>query len=159
GTEALHTPSPLVLIFHGATFGAEQVSEWAQLQLAWPEATVVYPRGISLSSPWQVSPGEREDHDLHFVDALLKGLAATYRIDERRVFVSGISYGGFFVNLLLTMRPEPFAAFAPLATADPGSMVKLARVPRPVLITHGKLDTVISILQGERLRDQWRRLN
>jgi poly(3-hydroxybutyrate) depolymerase/sugar lactone lactonase YvrE len=160
GTNALNTPSPLVLLFHGSDFGAKWFSEWpkAPVHLAWPEATVVYPQGTNVSAPWQVSPGERNDQDLHFVDALLKDLAATYKVDERRVFAGGASYGAYFVSLLLTMRPEPFAAFAPLATPD-NAVVRSARVPRPVLITHGKRDTWVSIADAARLRDRWRRLN
>jgi poly(3-hydroxybutyrate) depolymerase len=155
GTEALTTPSPLVLLFHGLGRGAERVRDDTKFHLAWPEATVVYPQELG---PWQLSPGERGDQDLHFVDALLKDLAATYKVDERRVFAGGESYGAFFMNFLLTMRPEPFAAFALHATQDV-SVVRWARVPRPVLLIHGKLDPIVSIASGERLRDQWRRLN
>jgi len=164
GTDALNTPAPLVLVFHGAgcPLGggprAECISNVTKLHLAWPEATVVYPQGGDGSAPWQLSPGDRDDQDLHFVDALLQDLAATYRVDERRVFACGSSYGAFFVNFLLTMRPEPFAAFALNATQDE-PVVRSARVPRPALIIHGELDNSVPIAQGERLRDQWRRLN
>jgi poly(3-hydroxybutyrate) depolymerase/sugar lactone lactonase YvrE len=155
GTEALNTPSPLVLHFHGGGVTAEFNRDLTKIHLAWPEATVVYPQGLGL---WQLSPGERGDQDLHFVDALLKDLAATYKVDERRVFAGGGSYGAFFMNHLLTMRPEPFAAFAFHATRD-DPVVRWARVPRPVLFIHGKLDAIVPIAQGQRLRDQCRRLN
>jgi poly(3-hydroxybutyrate) depolymerase/sugar lactone lactonase YvrE len=155
GSEALNTPSPLVLHFHGGGVGAEFDRDLTKLHLAWPEATVVHPQGLG---PWQSSPGERGDQDLHFVDALLKDLAATYRVDERRVFAGGGSAGAVMVHLLLTMRPEPFAAFSLHATGD-DPVVRWARVPRPVLFIHGKLDAIIPITQGQRLRDQWRRLN
>jgi poly(3-hydroxybutyrate) depolymerase/sugar lactone lactonase YvrE len=155
GTEALKTPSPLVLLFHGLGRGSDFISNITKVHLAWPEATVVYPQGIG---PWQLSPGERDDQDLHFVDALLKDLAATYKVDERRVFAGGYSWGAWFMNLLLTMRPEPFAAFMLSASPD-DPVARWARVPRPVLLIHGKLDDIVPIEQGERLRDQWRRLN
>jgi poly(3-hydroxybutyrate) depolymerase/sugar lactone lactonase YvrE len=164
GTDARNTPAPLVLVFHGSgcPLGyddrAECISNITMLHLAWPEATVVYPHGVDGSAPWQLSPGERDDEDLRFVDTLLQDLAATYKVDERRVFACGSSYGAFFVNFLLTMRPEPFAAFALNATRD-DPVVRWARVPRPGLIIHGRQDTFVPIAQGERLRDQWRRLN
>src|SRR5687767_1603819 len=33
GTDALHSPSPLILFIHPGTFGPEQVSDWTQFQL------------------------------------------------------------------------------------------------------------------------------
>jgi poly(3-hydroxybutyrate) depolymerase/sugar lactone lactonase YvrE len=155
GTEALNSPSPLVLLFHGLGLTSEFIRDTTNVHLAWPEATVVYPQGLG---PWQLSPGQREDQDLHLVDTLLKDLAATYKVDERRVYAGGYSYGAFFMNFLLTMRPEPFAAFALSSTQD-DPVVRWARVPRPVLLIHGKQDPVVPFSQGERLRDQWRRLN
>src|SRR5687767_13967585 len=58
GTEALNTPSPLVLLFHGLGRGAERIRDDTKVHLAWPEATVVYPQELG---PWQLSPGERGD--------------------------------------------------------------------------------------------------
>jgi poly(3-hydroxybutyrate) depolymerase/sugar lactone lactonase YvrE len=159
GTEALTTPSPLLLMFHGGGGGGPRfLSEITKVHLAWPEATVVYPQSLDLSAPWQLYPGEKDDQELHFVDTLLKELAATYKVDERRVYGFGGSYGAPYVNFLLTVRPERFAAFALHATSD-NPVVKWAKMPRPVLFIHGKLDGIIPIAQGQRVRDQIRRLN
>lgn len=117
------------------------------LARTWPEATIVYPEGLPRRDPgsgrslpgWQDLPGEYDDRDVRFVDALLKELSATYRVDEQRVFATGFSNGARFLFLLYGMRPERFAAFAPVAGWAPPQL-KWATVPRPWLIVHGKRD-------------------
>jgi poly(3-hydroxybutyrate) depolymerase/sugar lactone lactonase YvrE len=164
GKDAATIPSPLVFAFHGA---GQTSTDMAKLGLsqAWPEATIVYPQASTHFNPvsgstgtlWQALPGEYEDQDVRFVDALLKQISATYRVDERRVYATGLSNGAAFTYLLLTVRPEQFAAFAPVAiTARP--YLKWARVPRPVLITHGQADP-ISLSTAEWARNQVQRLN
>jgi hypothetical protein len=106
---------------------------------------------------WQSHPGEYDDQDLRFVDALLQQISATYKVDERQVFATGLSNGGMFCYLLLVLRPELFAAFSPVAATDV-PCPKWARVPRPVLITHGSADP-ISLSWAQRARNQLQRLN
>lgn len=160
GRAATTTSSPLVFVFHssGSTFppGFSQ---------AWPEATIVYPQGPSRPSSvlgsngpgWQYHPGEYEDQDVRFVDALLTEISATYKVDERRIFATGQSSGGAFCYLLLTLRPERFAAFAPVS-AFSLPCLKWAYVPRPVLITHGAVD-LISFSWAQWALNQLQRLN
>src|SRR2546428_2332482 len=100
GKEAATTPSPLVFAFHGA---GQTSADMAKLGLsqAWPEATIVYPQASSHLNPvsgstgivWQNLPGEYDDQDVRFVDALLQQIRATYQVDERRVFATGLSSG------------------------------------------------------------------
>jgi polyhydroxybutyrate depolymerase len=165
GKDAATTPSPLVFAFHGATQTSAGMAKLG-LSQAWPEATIVYPDGPPRPSSvvfgatvpgWQNHPGEYDDQDVRFVDALLKQMSATYRVDERRVFATGLSNGAAFCYLLMKMRPEQFAAFAPVAAAATPSL-KWAPVPRPVLITHGEADP-IRLSWAEWARNQVQRLN
>jgi sugar lactone lactonase YvrE/predicted esterase len=164
GRNAATTPSPLVFAFHGAGLSAE-IAAMVGLSAAWRDATFVYPHGPSrphsvLGSSvtgWQHHPGEYDDQDVRFVDALVKEISARYQVDERRIYATGFSDGAAFCYLLLTMRPERFAAFAPVAIYPPPSL-KWARVPRPVQITHGIADPV-SHSWAEWARNQLQRLN
>lgn len=166
GKDATTTPSPVVFAFHGGVPGAGGATNMAArgLSQAWPEATTVYPLslephpGFDFANVWQYLPGETDDRDVRFIDALFKALAATYRVDDRRVFVTGFSDGAAMTYLLLAMRPERFAAFAPVSMW-PAPQLKWAAVPRPVLITQGTADPEIFPEMGEWARDQVQRLD
>ena len=68
---------------------------------------------LSHSKPgWQRDVGQQSDRDLKFVDAIMTTLRQKYSIDERRVYATGFSNGGLFTYLLLSARPNLFAAFA-----------------------------------------------
>lgn len=165
GKEAAKTPAPLVVAFHGFTGTARSMARMSRLHEAWPEATVVYPQGLILDHPrwgkkgfgWQLKPGDLNDRDLRFVDALLTQVSATYQVDARRVYATGMSNGALFTYELLTARPQLFAAFAPVAGA--AGFLKNATVPKPVLIIHGKDDKLVPLNWAEGSRDMIRRLN
>jgi poly(3-hydroxybutyrate) depolymerase len=164
GKDAATTPSPLVFGFHGAGGTSAGMAQLG-LSQAWPEATIVYPQASSRLNPvsgstgplWQMLPGEYEDQDVRFVDALLKQISGTYQVDERRVYATGVSNGAAFTYLLLTLRPGQFAAFAPVAIPALPSL-KWATVPRPVLITEGQADP-LAPAGAAWARNQVQRLN
>lgn len=164
GKDAATTPSPLVFVFHGSFQTASDMTTLG-IASAWPEATIVYPQGPARPSSglgmtvtgWQSVPGEFDDQDVRFVDALLDQLITAYQVDPRRVYATGFSNGGFFSYVLCTLRPERFAAFAPVGGL--GTALKWARLPRPVLIVHGSADSVISLSLAEWSRNQLLRLN
>ena len=166
GSKARTATSPVVLAFHGFGGTAAHMAErMAKLQKAWPEATVVYPQGLPVASSglkrtapgWQKAPGVDKDRDVHFIDTLLPDLIARYKVDERRIYVTGMSNGALFTFLLLTVRPEKFAAFAPVAGAC--GFVRTATVPRPVIMINGTQDTLVRFSWAEGTRDILRRLN
>lgn len=163
GRNAGATPSPLVFAFHGAGGKSADMTKLGLAQ-AWPDATFVYPDGLTRPSPllggtvsnWQTEPGQYGDQDVRFVDALLDKISATYQVDPRRIYATGFSNGNLFCDVLLTLRAEQFAAFALVAGGGP-PCVKWARLPRPVLITEGTADPTLSF--AEWSRDQILSLN
>jgi poly(3-hydroxybutyrate) depolymerase/sugar lactone lactonase YvrE len=170
GKDATITPSPLVFVFHGGGGTSSDLTK-VGLSQAWPEATFVYPQGRTRINSiaggavtcWQSEPGEYDDQDMHFVDALLDTISPTYRVDPRRVYATGFSNGGAICYLLLTLHPERFAAFA-LVSGRLTPILQWARVPRPVLIVHGsaesdQMGTGISLFYAEWARNQLLRLN
>ena len=62
-----------------------------------------------------MEPGANGDRDLKLVDAALRSLRETYRIDDDRIYATGYSNGGMFTYLLWAERPGVFAAYAPVA--------------------------------------------
>ena len=114
--ESGEQPAPLVLAFHG--FGDNmQNFQYTNIHGAWPDAVVVYFQGLPRRRGllgWQVERDGR-DRDLQLVDAALRSLRETYRIDDDRIYATGYSNGGMFTYLLWAERPGVFAAYAPVA--------------------------------------------
>jgi predicted peptidase len=98
-----------------------------------------------VDTPWTADqhtmpdqPTEPMRLSLQLIDALLK----EFPIDERRLYVTGLSMGGFGVWDALQRLPDRFAAAAPICA---GGDTELA--PRikhiPLWVFHGDGDTVV----------------
>lgn len=83
---------------------------------------------------WQTEP----------LAALLEHLLKRYPIDRRRIYLSGLSMGGYGTWALANTCPEKFAAIAPIcgpqALIDPGRLKKI-----PVWCFHGAMDDIVPI--------------
>jgi len=166
GKNAASVPSPLVLVFHGFGGTSSSAAYAAELHQVWPEATVVYPQGSTVTmrttppqqnNGWQFGPGREDDKDLKFIDVLLRSVKDLYLVDPHRIFACGVSNGALFTYMLLTYRPHDFTAFA--IVAGTGPFVTDATVPKPVLIIQGKRDTTVKLSQSTDTRDLLLKLN
>src|SRR5262249_61259223 len=83
-------------------------------------------------------PGEPGRLTLELIDKLLKGLP----IDRDRIYLTGLSMGGYGTWDLLARRPELFAAAAPVCGgADESTADKIKHIP--VWAFHGAQDTAV----------------
>jgi len=83
-------------------------------------------------------PGAALAATLKLVDALQRELS----IDGRRIYVTGLSMGGYGVWDALARRPELFAAAAPICGgADLATAGKIKAIP--IWAFHGERDTVV----------------
>jgi sugar lactone lactonase YvrE len=85
-------------------------------------------------------------------------LTTAYQVDERRVYSTGFSNGALFSYVLLLVRPERFAAFAPVGLHY-AEALHFAGAPRPVLMVTGSEDQYIPMDVAEWSRDQLLRLD
>ena len=154
------TPTPLVLVFHGALGTSEQIAGLTEFDTkAETEGFIaVYPQSTSLPesdflTAWNVGInfGDNQTDDVDdvvFIDQLLDSLETSYSTDPSRIFVTGFSNGGMFTNLLACQRADRFAAFAPvsgsisIADCQPGRAV-------PILAIHGKDDRIVNYDGGD----------
>lgn len=150
-------PNPVVFVFHGFTGTARHAAFSYRMHEAWPEATVVYPQGLEVSllnrkgPGWQIAPRLQEDRDLKFYDALLGKIKSDYKVDTKRVYTCGMSNGAIFSYVLLSTRGSTLTAAGPVAGFAPPAFDDAAA--KPIIIIHGKNDTLIRLAQGERSRD------
>ncbi len=153
-------PAPLVFAFHGLGGSAQEFADHSDFDHVWPEAVRVYPQGVYRvfeerpqfrGDGWQIRPGELEDRDLRFFDALLAWISDRYCIDPHAVFATGFSNGGFVSNLLGCLRPKQLAAIAPVA----GGMVCTPADPVPALVIHGTADRTVEFELGVGAARKW----
>jgi sugar lactone lactonase YvrE/dienelactone hydrolase len=140
--------APVVFVFHHGNGTSAGMAALTRFSEAWPEATIVYLQGIG--GGYANVPGYEEE-DVEAVEAILDHLKTISRVDERRIYATGFSNGGYFTMNLLWERPERFAAFAPVAASGIPSVLRWAAIPRPVLMVFGKKDALYLAERSHRM--------
>jgi predicted peptidase len=108
----------------------------------WSEVT---PAGTRRNLPLAQSPTEPAALVLELIDAVCK----EYRIDADRIYLTGLSQGGYGTWDLIARRPALFAAAMPVCGGgDPAQAEKLAKLP--IWAFHGDQDPLVPV---ERSRD------
>ncbi|NEU65976.1 carboxylesterase family protein [Spirosoma agri] len=87
----------------------------------------------------------------NWFDSLYADLATKYRIDPKRVYLTGISMGGYGAWQTAVAYPDKFAAVVPLCGGcdDSTQICTIRQVP--VWTFHGTADDLIPINETERL--------
>ena len=140
---------PLVIQLHGAGErgnGKEELDKVdvhgfsKHLQTAEYECRFVMPQ-CSQNTFWAA----RVESIVKFVEQI----KAEYNIDEDRVYLTGLSMGGYGTWFTAMARPDLFAAIAPVCG---GGMAWNASVLNmPVWAFHGTIDTTVSVNQSDEM--------
>lgn len=148
----LEAAAPLVLNFHGLTSNAEQQVFFSGMN---PKADaegfiVVYPNGVQ--SSWNAGACcgaaiDQQIDDVGFVRALVAQLSNTLCIDERRIYATGMSNGGFMSHRLACEAADLFAAVAPVSAVNGMDSCTPSR-PVPVMMFNGTLDPLVAYNGG-----------
>lgn len=93
--------------------------------------------------------------NLAALEMLIDNLMVRHRVDPNRVYVTGISMGGFGTWGLAQRRPERFAAIVPICGGgDPNQASRLRNLPTWVF--HGALDDIVVADESQRMVDAMR---
>ena len=102
--------------------------------------------------------------DVGFVRAMLDELESKLCVDERRIFATGMSNGGFLSHRLACELSDRIAAIAPVAGVN-GMAACAPKRPMPVLHFHGTSDTLVPYLGNtmfpavEKVMGEWAKRN
>jgi polyhydroxybutyrate depolymerase len=146
-------PLPLVLMLHGGTGTSANIEEYLNLTRVAARETfaVVYPQGIrrawndARTNKTLMSPNASTADDVAFLNELVDQLVRQGIADPKRIFISGLSNGGFMAMRMACEAPERFVAFAPIIASAPltaGIDCRPAR-PLPVLLINGTDDSLV----------------
>ena len=99
-----------------------------------------------------VSPQCPEDEtwSVRTLGALIENLRSKYNVDPARIYVTGLSMGGFGTWKLAIAYPNQFAAIAPICGGGDSSSVCVLK-DTPTWVFHGKQDRVVPIERSESL--------
>ena len=87
---------------------------------------------------------QRENvNDVAFISTLIEHLAEKYGIDTHRVYVTGMSNGGFMSFRLALEIPDKIAAIATVGALMPVNLTKYIPKPMPVLMIQGTDDPIV----------------
>lgn len=145
---------PLLLFLHGA---GERGHDLAKVAVHGPPKLVKQNREFPflIVSP-QCPAGQRWDNTVLL--ALLDDVIARYKVDPKRIYLTGLSMGGYGTWSLGSTSPERFAAIAPICGGGETIDVLLANPDKVRAIQslgvwafHGAKDSVVPLAESERM--------
>ena len=149
---------PLVLLFHGGGGTPAQIDKETKFGEAATRQgfLVACPDGVR--KRWNDGrdagnvPAQRYNiNDLAFVEAVLNDVAGNYKLDQKRVFATGISNGAIFSQYLAVKLSSRIAAIAPVAGGLPDTLSADFNPEKPVavLMFNGTDDSFVPYTGGK----------
>ncbi|HEX7017216.1 MAG TPA: PHB depolymerase family esterase [Cyclobacteriaceae bacterium] len=155
---------PLVIALHGGGGSARQMERMYGLNEKAASAgfILIYPEGIRGDGPlgartWNAGrccedAMENDVDDVEFISVLIDRIVADFRVDSKRVYVTGMSNGGMMAYRLACELSHKIAAIAPVSATLMANTCKPERAV-PVLHIHSLLDTKVPYEGGTGIRD------
>lgn len=144
---------PLMLFLHGA---GERGDDLEKLKIHGPPKLIAregreFP--FVVVSPQCPEYGWwSNEAQIEMLNALLNHIVDRYRIDPNRIYVTGLSMGGFGTWSLALRYPDRFAAIAPICGGgDPRDAPRIGHLP--VWAFHGAKDNVVALEKSQEMVD------
>lgn len=141
-------PRPLVLFLHGAGQRGHDLSQVAAHGIP---SEIERGKNLPFVSVSPQCPSAMTWVDLtDTLSALLDELVPTLGIDERRIYLTGMSMGAFGAWKLAAQTPQRFAALVPVCGGgDPSWAPRLRSLPTWAF--HGALDDIVPLHHTQRM--------
>jgi predicted peptidase len=147
---------PMILFLHGA--GERGTNVWQVAVHGPPKNVATHP-----DFPFIVVSPQCPEHHVWSKDVLLgllDEITATYTVDKKRIYLTGLSMGGYGTWDLGLAYPEKFAAIVPICG---GGQTLSVLLPSPDKVSalktlgvwafHGAKDPVVSLSESQRMVD------
>lgn len=164
--DASKKPTPIIFAYHGHGGTMANMYNTRRFDKLWPEAIFICPQGLNtpgaLTDPegkatgWAMEVTD-SNKDIQFFDAILTTIKTDYKVDMKKIFITGHSNGGGFTYLLWALRGDVFAAVAPTASVAGRSITKLK--PKPAFHLVGETDPLVKPLWQKLTYNQVMKLN
>ena len=145
--------APVVISLHGRLGTAVRQMTFADFRpiADRDKVIIVCPQGIERS--WNDGRGtpanSRGVNDVKFIDELITYIINTYHADSSRVYVTGMSNGGFMTSRLACELNKRIAAVAVVAASMDQDMGYQPAQPMPVMYIQGTKDPLVPFNGGK----------
>lgn len=147
------TRMPLILFLHGIGERGADINLLKQHGI--PRVVEAQPAFPFITLSPQCPDGVMWTHLLPKLSQLLDHALSVYPVDASRVYLTGLSMGGYGAWHLAAADPERFAAVAPICGGgDPATVCRLKNTP--VWAFHGEKDNVVLLRESRRVVDALR---
>ena len=139
---------PLMVFLHGA---GERGSDLNKVKVHGPPKIVKNRKDFPfiVVSP-QCPEGDWWTEKVEVLINLVDDIAARYKVDKKRIYLTGLSMGGYGTWALASAYPERFAAIAPICGG--GSRIMSMRLKDiPIWVFHGAKDGVVPLEESEEM--------
>ncbi len=142
-------PTPLLMALHGRPGNPQRMVDLTGFNARAEQHgfIVVYPQG--LDRYWNylhgISGYRPQPNDSDFLLSVVDDIRNHFSIDDRRIYATGISNGGFMAQRLACHAPDKFAGFASVAATGYAGMSLdcVEHSPVNMLYLHGTADTKV----------------
>lgn len=141
-------PMPLLIALHGGFATPKAMFRLADFRPVADKEKfiVVCPASKGM---WHDGADNKGVDDVKFIDELINYMMKKYGADPARVYITGISNGGFMTTRLACEIPNRIAAIAVVAaTLNVGEGYDL-KSPMPVIYMHGTTDNIVKYNGGK----------
>ncbi|WP_343730377.1 PHB depolymerase family esterase [Duganella sp.] len=170
---------PLLVMLHGCTQNPDDFAAGTQMNQLAEEVGcfVVYPEqnaNANHSKCWNwfnAIDQQRGQGEPSIIAGITQQIIEEYPVNERQVYVAGLSAGGAMAVIVGTLYPELFAAVGvhsglPFASAQdlPSALTAMKRgvqraakagnPSQPIIVFHGDSDTTVNPVNGEQVMAQ-----
>jgi predicted peptidase len=136
---------PLMLFLHGA---GESGKDLAKVKVHGPPKIVEARKDFPFIVVSPQSPGR--GWDVNVLNALIDEVVEKYRVDKDRIYLTGLSMGGYGTWALAVAFPGRFAAIAPICGG--GNPVEASKLKdMPIWAFHGAKDSVVPLQRSQEM--------
>jgi polyhydroxybutyrate depolymerase len=136
---------PLLNVMHGRNGASDRMLDYADFRPIADTAGVilVYPQGLPDNlgrTHWNFNPSMDTTDDIGFLDSLIRHLLDNYSIDQKRVYSTGFSQGGFMSFFLVCNLGHRLAGIGSVGGAVIDTSNCYSGFPMPIIQIHGTSD-------------------
>ncbi len=143
-----HDKWPLMLFLHGS---GERGTDIEKVKVHGPPKLIEQGKDF----PFIVVSPQCPDNqwwEISDLDVLLNEITENYNVDTDRIYVTGLSMGGFGTWDLAIKYPNRFAAIAPVCGGGNSHLVEILK-DVPVWVFHGGKDPVVPVSYAQEMVD------
>ena len=173
-------PLPLLVMLHGCAQDPEDFAAGTCMNVLADKQPcfVVYPAQPKSANPmkcwnwFEAHDQQRDQGEPSIIAGITREVMSTYHIDEKRVFIAGLSAGGAMAITMAATYPDLYAAVgvsagmpyrsahnmfgAITAMRDGGATTQpLDGKAIPIIVFHGDQDSTVHPKNGEQIISQW----